>query len=465
MMSRIGSLWTIFAVFAKICLSEYNFGCVITPIRTNIINKALNCSFSGLTVEAVNWTRNGRHIKEDFNKTWSAVIVNSSSHDQVIGKFKCTGKRGHNLFSCSAYPSKPTLQPLPSVKIVEKGRITEVVCKASGWPAPRLSWWKNDVEIHHGYYYNSYFIHPSSRGPNVNTLNMGLLIASNHHHGTYTCRAHNLFGTSTQDINIMIKLVTEEIFLPNDMDQFAAVALVGKNTTLECTCKPNKCNEDSAYVYWKFKNHYVNQSARTMVSKRGLDNGPVKIVLTILNLSRADEGQYLCGINTTLGFAEKQSKLHVLKKGSFPSVLPKNVSVKLHTSATLSCTVIYPNVLMTTSPFIYWKVNHTLITKSSKDYKMRDGIPRNHPSLSNTKRKLLKLEIFNVSMQDLGCYYSCGVKFNKDILVEGAKICVLRFPKEEASDDTTEATTNDEGMTGTAIALIASAVFFALAVV
>ena len=110
-------------------------------------------------------------------------------------------------------------------------------------------------------------------------------------------------------------MVTEEIFLPNDMDQFAAVALEGKNTTLECTCQPNKCNEDSAYVYWKFKNHSVNQSARTMISKRGLDNGPVKIVLTILNLSKADEGEYLCGINTTQGFTEKQSKLHVLKKG------------------------------------------------------------------------------------------------------------------------------------------------------
>ena len=106
-------------------------------------------------------------------------------------------------------------------------------------------------------------------------------------------------------------MVTEEIFLPNDLDQFAAVALEGKNTTLECTCQPNKCNEDSAYVYWKFKNHYVNQSARTMVSKRGLD----KIVLTILNLSKADEGDYLCGINTTQGFAEKKSKLHVLEKG------------------------------------------------------------------------------------------------------------------------------------------------------
>ena len=125
-------------------------------------------------------------------------------------------------------------------------------------------------------------------------------------------------------------MVTEEIFLPNDMDQFAAVALEGKNTTLECTCKPNKCNEDSAYVYWKFKNHYVNQSARTMISRRGLDNGPVKIVLTILNLSKADQGEYLCGINTTKGFTEKQSKLHVLKKGRiFFFILQKNNNNKI----------------------------------------------------------------------------------------------------------------------------------------
>ena len=63
---------------------------------------------------------------------------------------------------------------------------------------------------------------------------------------------------------------------------------------------------------------------------------------------------------------------------------------------------------------------------------MKDGMPRNDPSMSNTKRKLLKLNIVNVSMQDLGCYYSCGVKFNKDVLVEATKICLLQIPKEEA---------------------------------
>ena len=64
---------------------------------------------------------------------------------------------------------------------------------------------------------------------------------------------------------------------------------------------------------------------------------------------------------------------------------------------------------------------------------MRDGMPHNHPSLPNTKIKLLKLDFFNASMQDLGCFYSCGVKFNKDVLVEASKICLLLPAKEEAS--------------------------------
>ena len=90
---------------------------------------------------------------------------------------------------------------MPSVEIVERGNSKNLVCKASGWPAPSLSWSKNGKKIHNGSYSNSYKIEQRD----VNTLDLGILRASNHHHGTYTCRAHNLFGTSTQDINIMIK--------------------------------------------------------------------------------------------------------------------------------------------------------------------------------------------------------------------------------------------------------------------
>ena len=75
----------------------------MSNIRNEVI---LNCSFGGLTVETVQWTRNGKHIKDDFNKAWSAVSLNIRSRDKVSGEFKCTAKRGHNLYSCSANPSK-----------------------------------------------------------------------------------------------------------------------------------------------------------------------------------------------------------------------------------------------------------------------------------------------------------------------------------------------------------------------
>ena len=66
---------------------------------------------------------------------------------------------------------------------------------------------------------------------------------------------------------------------------------------------------------------------------------------------------------------------------------------------------------------------------------MRDGMARDDPSLRNTetyKRKLVFLDIFNVSLENVDCYYSCGVKFNKHVLVEATNICLL-LPKEEAS--------------------------------
>ena len=73
----------------------------------NIANEViLNCSFSGLTVDTVKWTRNGKDIKHNFNKAWSAVSLNIRSRDKVSGEFKCIAKRGHALCSCSANPRK-----------------------------------------------------------------------------------------------------------------------------------------------------------------------------------------------------------------------------------------------------------------------------------------------------------------------------------------------------------------------
>lgn len=103
--------------------------------------------------------------------------------------------------------------------------------------------------------------------------------------------------------------------IQNGFDQkLPIVALEGQNATLECVCDKPECKEKTATAYWKFEGNYVNRSERVRLSKVFLASG-VRMLMTILNAARTDHGEYVCGINTSLGFGERQRRLHVLTKG------------------------------------------------------------------------------------------------------------------------------------------------------
>ena len=104
------------------------------------------------------------------------------------------------LLMCLFLTGKPKLQKLPSVKIAETYSTPELVCKASGWPVPRLSWWRNGSKIRDGDYHYSYVIKRDD-----NWLMMKILSIEGYHHGTYFCRADNIFGASEEYVNIMVK--------------------------------------------------------------------------------------------------------------------------------------------------------------------------------------------------------------------------------------------------------------------
>jgi len=96
---------------------------------------------------------------------------------------------------------KPKLRRLPSVITATAGNTPELVCAASGWPVPSLSWWRRGSEIHDGDYDYSYMI----RKVDGNQLSMKILLIEGYHHGTYSCRAENIFGVSEEYVNIMVK--------------------------------------------------------------------------------------------------------------------------------------------------------------------------------------------------------------------------------------------------------------------
>jgi len=105
------------------------------------------------------------------------------------------------ILMCLLLIGKPKLRRLPSVITATAGNTPELVCAASGWPVPRLSWWRRGSEIHDGDYYYSYMI----RKVDGNQLSMKILAIEGYHHGTYSCRADNILGVSEEYVNIMVK--------------------------------------------------------------------------------------------------------------------------------------------------------------------------------------------------------------------------------------------------------------------
>lgn len=100
------------------------------------------------------------------------------------------------------FTAEPKLEKLPSVKIVDKGDVPELGCRGSGWPMPRVSWWRNGSEILDGDYFHSYIIRYYLGN---NLLSMKILDVVGYHQGTHTCRAENLFGTIEENVYIMVK--------------------------------------------------------------------------------------------------------------------------------------------------------------------------------------------------------------------------------------------------------------------
>lgn len=97
-------------------------------------------------------------------------------------------------------------------------------------------------------------------------------------------------------------------------EQQGAVAIEGRNITLQCICFEKECSEETATTFWKYNGSYVNASQRFRLSTE-VSNNDAKIVMTIVNVSLTDQGVYYCGIYTSKGFTESPRELHILTNG------------------------------------------------------------------------------------------------------------------------------------------------------
>ena len=119
----------------------------------------------------------------------------------------CTKNRCNCLIVPNMYDLKssgrPILKMIQYNKVVTEREWLEIaVCIAErGWPNPSISWWRNGSRIRDGDNHYSYNVVHKSTG----VLRLKIRYIQGYHQGTYTCRADNIFGTSTEDINVIVK--------------------------------------------------------------------------------------------------------------------------------------------------------------------------------------------------------------------------------------------------------------------
>ena len=79
-----------------------------SPVTVVVV---LNCTISGRSANAFNWTIDGKQVKKEHilldpkeNKKWSAVVLENMTKEAE--KFECKAKRGEEMASCFVYPGK-----------------------------------------------------------------------------------------------------------------------------------------------------------------------------------------------------------------------------------------------------------------------------------------------------------------------------------------------------------------------
>lgn len=415
-------------IFAIFILDIAESFCKITPGNKSLVPSSLgvilvlNCSSASSRVNFVNasWTRNGTPIektstRENKGKTWIAAWLTNTSSVQEGEKFECKISYpelfGGGTVKCGVSPGKPSLRKLQHAKIFNRVVLTDLredfVCAVErGWPIPTLSWWRNGLQIHHKDFYETYYVDLS---PDRKELTLTVVFIRGAHHGKYTCRAENMFGNFTETTRLLVNRY-KMVKWHSDLKLSPIVALEGQNITLECTCSEDECLEKTARSYWRFQDNDVARTARVRLS-HVITEKTLRILMIIRNVSRLDNGSYLCGINTSKGFDEVITRLHVVSKDLRPRILvnKRKVFASVGSQALLKCSAQYPSVLHYT-PDPFWSRDDKQIPSQHIHYVQKQFIPKNSPK--STEILTFQLTILNVSHEDYYVSYSCGVVVN-----------------------------------------------------
>ncbi|XP_068703720.1 uncharacterized protein [Montipora foliosa] len=254
----------------------------------------LKCIERGDPEPNVTWTNNGTQVA---NKN-TLVITNVTFKD--AGQYGCVAKNRAGNVSGKIWIEvivAPVVYVSPQNQTVVEGQTTNISCKASGVPHPKLSWKFENTEL-------------PRDAVIANTSNQSLLQlpkTAKNMEGWYKCIAKNEAGEEYSNSSLhVLEFPTAEIS-PNPYPTM----LEGDKLTLTC-----KANEATWRITWEKNN--VSKIQRANITENGDSS-----ILLIEKVQVSDSGKYSCKVLNKAGSAS--SSVDIKIRGHQEQNSPKTI--------------------------------------------------------------------------------------------------------------------------------------------
>ncbi|XP_057689966.1 hemicentin-1-like isoform X2 [Corythoichthys intestinalis] len=274
------------------------------------------------------------------------TILNISRHD--TGPFRC---HAFNLISndtsnpvvLSVYygPENINLTKTPFQEHYNEGSDVDLLCSASSVPPPQIRWFKNGELLSH-------------TGPALQLKNIRF-----HQRGNYSCQAFNdkTLRTQTSEpvaISVIKFEISNVVIIPSktEMEEFSG------SVSLTCTFDGVSTN-----IIWRKGSFELTAGDGVQIESKGA-------VVTILNVSRHDEGPYTCQVFNDFSSATSPPLKLSIYYG------PENISVS--TSPSLQYHSVGSNIHLSCSsgsrpPAVYhWFFNGGMLPGSGSELSLRN---------------------------------------------------------------------------------------------
>ncbi|KXJ05340.1 Hemicentin-1, partial [Exaiptasia diaphana] len=368
---------------------------------------ALKCEVEGKPQPTVKWFKNGFPVHTNDSRITSTIagsyerlnvslmILNVSRFDEGVYRCQAYNGIGENVFSTGAnltvhYPPKISASP-QNVTEIEHQSVT-FYCTVQGKPI-QITWWYSDVNWINTSDSDKYSVSwPSSESSSEVSLTINSLVRGDE--GTYRCKAENNLGTEySQPAYLTVYYSPKILTSPSGVTKREE-----ENVTLSCRFEGKPIPR---VVEW-FTNGQklaINSNSRLTVSD-SRNTSSTTSSLTITNLNRTDEGNYICVISNIVktNVTSTAAKLTV-HYPPFIALSPHHTTTKESSHVTLKC-----HVKGNPTPTVKWFKNGFSV--GTNDSRITSAIAESYedPSkISASPKNVTKIEhqsvIFNCTVQ------------------------------------------------------------------